>query len=166
VLKRMRRRYTPDEYRAAVETLRRFMPDCAVTTDIIVGFPGETEAEFEETVAFAREVRLARIHVFPYSRRKGTLADAMEDQVDEAVKHRRAKALIEVGNQLEADLVQGSIGTVQPVLFEREVGDGLCEGYTGQYVRVRARATPGSLVPVRLERAEGTVAYGTMENEE
>ena len=161
VLRRMRRRYTPEEYRRACETLRRFMPDCAVTTDVIVGFPGETEAEFQETLDFVRAVRLARIHVFPYSRRKGTVADAMEGHVPEAVKHERARALIEVGNRLEAEFVQGLVGTVQQVLFEQPAGEGLAEGYTSQYVRVRAGAGPGELKSVRIERAEGTTAFGS-----
>ena len=163
VLKRMHRRYTPEEYRSSVEALRRYMPDCAVTTDVIAGFPGETEAEFQETMDFIRDVKLSRIHVFPYSRRTGTLADRMPDQVPEEVKHARAKKLIELGNQLERDFVSSMIGSVQSVLFERSVGgadSGLSEGYTGQYIRVRARANPGDIMPVRLIRAEGTLALG------
>ena len=162
VLKRMRRRYTPEEYRSAVETLRRYMPDCAVTTDVIAGFPGETEAEFQETLDFVQEIRLARIHVFPYSRRKGTLADAMPDQVDEALRRARAKKLIALGNQLEARFVQGLVGTCQQVLFEQPAGEGMSEGYTGQYVRVRAVARPGELCRVRIDGAEGTLAHGTI----
>lgn len=162
VLRRMHRRYTPEEYLRAVETLRRYMPDCAVTTDIIVGFPGETDAEFDETLAFAEQARLARIHVFPYSRRTGTVADRMEGQVDEAVKKARARQLIELGNRLERRFVSGLIGMVQEVLFEVDAGEGLCEGYTGQYVRVRAAAEPGQIARVRLERADGTLALGTI----
>ena len=160
VLKRMHRRYTPEEYLAAAQTLRRYMPDCAVTTDIIVGFPGETEAEFAETLAFAEEAGLARIHVFPYSRRTGTVADRMDGQVDEAVKRDRARRLIELGNQLERRFVSQLLGSVQEVLFETPAGDGLAEGYTGQYVRVRAKAQPGRIARVRLERADGTLALG------
>ena len=159
VLRRMRRRYTPDEYREAVELLRQYMPDCAVTTDVIAGFPGETEAEFQETSDFIRAMRLSRVHVFPYSRRSGTVADAMPDQVPEAVKKERARKLIEIGNKLERDYVSSMIGTVQQVLFEQCVGD-LAEGYTGQYIRVRAEAEPGEIRAVRLVRAEGTLAVG------
>ena len=162
VLKRMRRRYTPEEYLAALETLRRHMPDCAVTTDIIVGFPGETEAEFEQTLAFAEAARLARVHVFPYSRRGGTAADRMEGQVDEAVKRDRARRLIELGSRLERRFVSGLIGSTQDVLFEQGVGGGMSEGYTGQYVRVRAMAEPGQIARVRLDRADGTLALGTV----
>ena len=163
VLKRMRRRYTPEEYRAAVDTLRRYMPDCAVTTDVIAGFPGETEAEFQETADFIQSVRLARVHVFPYSRRSGTVADAMPDQVPEALKRERARQLIAIGNRLERDYVSSMLGTVQPVLFEQPAGDpeqGFAEGYTGQYIRVRAKAAPGELANVRLIRAEDTLAFG------
>ncbi len=162
VLKRMHRRYSPEEYLAAADTLRKYMPDCAVTTDIIVGFPGETEAEFSETLAFAEQAKLARIHVFPYSRRTGTVADRMDGQVDEAVKKDRARRLIALGNQLERRFVSELLGTTQEVLFETSAGGGLAEGYTGQYVRVRAKAEPGQIARVRLERADGTLAMGTI----
>ena len=166
VLERMRRRYTPDEYRRAVALLRAYMPDCAVTTDVIAGFPGETEAEFRETMDFVESLRLARIHVFPYSRRKGTLADAMPGQLDEATKRARARELIELGNRLERRFVSGLIGTVQQVLFEQDAGGGLAEGYTGQYVRVRAKGAPGEIAPVRIVAAEDTLAFGAREPEE
>ena len=160
VLKRMHRRYTSEEYYAACETLRRFMPDCAITTDVIAGFPGETEAEFAETLAFVEKVGFARIHAFPYSRRSGTLADRMPDQVDEGKKHKRTNQLIELGNKLEENFVKGLIGSVQSVLFEQAAGDGLAEGYTGQYVRVRAQAQPNSIHSVRIVRTEGALAFG------
>ena len=167
VLKRMRRRYTPEEYLRAVENLREYMPDCALTTDVIAGFPGETEREFQETLDFIRAARLARIHVFPYSRRAGTVADALPDHVPEDVKHARAKKLIEAGNLLEREYVSGMIGTVQSVLFEQPAGEpgcGMAEGYTGQYIRVRAKAEPGTIRAVRLMSAEGTLALGEVIN--
>ena len=160
VLQRMHRRYTSQEYYAACETLRRHMPDCAITTDVIAGFPGETEAEFAETLAFVEKVGFARIHAFPYSRRSGTLADRMPDQVDEGKKHIRTNQLIELGNKLEENFVKGLIGSVQSVLFEQAAGDGLAEGYTGQYVRVRAQAQPNSIHSVRIVRTEGALAFG------
>ena len=163
VLKRMRRRYTPDEYMAAVEMIRRFMPDAAITTDVIAGFPGETEAEHAETLAFVEKVGFARIHVFPYSRRSGTLADKMPDQVPEDVKHRRAQELIALGNKLEEAYVQNMVGSAREVLFERMAKDGLCEGYTGEYVRVRAEAQPNEIVRVRLTRREGALVFGDID---
>ena len=160
VLKRMNRRYTPEEYFTACETLRRFMPDCAITTDVIAGFPGETEEEFQETMAFVEKVGFARIHVFPYSRRQGTAADRMDGQVPEHVKRERTQKLIALGNKLEARYVSYMTGTIQKVLFEQSVGDGFAEGYTGQYVRVRAKAEPNSFKDVRIVRADGTLAIG------
>ncbi|MBQ3424366.1 MAG: tRNA (N(6)-L-threonylcarbamoyladenosine(37)-C(2))-methylthiotransferase MtaB [Clostridia bacterium] len=162
VLARMHRRYTPEAYARAVGTLRRAMPDCALTTDVIVGFPGETEEEFRQTMAFVSDLGLSRIHVFPYSRRSGTLADGMPDQVEAAVKHRRAGELIALGNRLERDFVNSLVGTVQQVLFERAAGPGISEGYTGQYVRVRAAAEPGTIARVHLDSADGTLAAGTV----
>ena len=166
VLRRMRRRYTPEEFAAAADTLRRFMPDCAITTDVIAGFPGETEAEFNETLEFIRRVHLARVHVFPYSRRAGTAADAMEGHLPEEVKHERARKLIEAGNRLERDFVSKQKGTVQSVLFEQAAGAGMAEGYTSQYVRVRARAMPGDLKPVRITGVRDTLALGEVLDEE
>ena len=160
VLQRMKRRYTSEEYYAACCTLRRYMPDCAITTDVIAGFPGETEQEFRETMAFVEKVGFARIHAFPYSRRSGTVADRMPDQLDEGTKHVRTNQLIALGNKLEENFVKGLEGSVQSVLFEEPAGDGLAEGYTGQYVRVRAQAEPGSIRDVRILRSEGTLAYG------
>ena len=162
VLKRMHRRYTAEEYYEACCILRRHMPDCAITTDVIAGFPGETEAEFAETMAFVEKVGFARIHAFPYSHRTGTVADRMEGQLSETEKHNRTNQLIELGNKLEESFVQQQRGTVQSVLFERTCDDGLCEGYTGAYVRVRAAAAPGSIENVYIDRAEGAIAYGTI----
>ena len=160
VLQRMKRRYTAEEYYRACCTLRRYMPDCAITTDIILGFPGETQQEYQETLAFVEKVGFARIHAFPYSRRKGTVADRMEGQVDENTKHLRTNQLIELGNKLEEKFVQELIGSVQSVLFEVEAENGMAEGYTGQYVRVRAQARPGEIRPVRITGVQGTLAYG------
>ena len=160
VLERMRRRYTPEEYLAACELLRKHMPDCAITTDVIAGFPGETEAEFRETMAFVEKVGFARIHAFPYSRRSGTVADCMPDQIDEGTKHARTNELIGLGNKLEEEFVKGLIGSVQSVLFEAEAGENLAEGYTGQYVRVRAAAEPGSIHRVRITGAVDKLAHG------
>jgi len=160
VLKRMHRRYTPEEYYAACENLRRYMPECAMTTDVIAGFPGETEEEFAETMSFVEKVHFARIHVFPYSRRSGTVADRMEGQVPENVKRERAQKLIELGNKLEEEYVLSTVGTVQRVLFEQSAGEGLAEGYTGCYVRVRAKAEPNTFGCVRIERVEDTLAIG------
>ena len=160
VLRRMRRRYTPAEYAEAVALLRKSFPGCGVTTDVLTGFPGETEEEALETERFVERIAFSRIHVFPYSRRAGTLADRMPGQVPEAVKHERARRLIALGNKLERAFVSKMVGTEEDVLFETIGADGLCEGYTGNYVRVSAPGEPGDLRRVRITAAEGKAAVG------
>ena len=110
VLSRMNRRYTTAEYRDAVERIRACMPDAAITTDIIAGFVGETEEEHKETMRFVEEIGFARIHVFPYSRRKGTKADAMEGHLPRALKEARTRELIALGERLEADFIDRQLG--------------------------------------------------------
>lgn len=161
VLRRMRRRYTPEQYLRAARRLQEAYPHCAITTDVLTGFPGESEEEARETEEFLRLVGFARIHVFPYSRRAGTQADQLPGQVSEPVKQERCARLIAIGNQLEEAFVQTLVGTSQQVLFETAGADGLAEGYTPQYVRVRAQAAPGELSPVALQRVQGTVLYGS-----
>ncbi len=160
VLRRMNRRYTPEDYLAACENLRRFFPGCAVTTDVIVGFPGETEEEFTKTLSFVRQARLARLHVFPYSRRSGTAADKLKGQVSEDVKKDRAERLIRLGEELEEQYCLDSVGQTRPVLFEACTEDGLCEGYTDTYVRVRAAALPGDIRDVLITEAKQTLCLG------
>ena len=160
VLARMKRRYTAQEYLRAVELLRQYLPGCALTTDVLCGFPGETDEEAAETLRFVEKAAFARIHVFPYSRRSGTLADRMPNQVPQAVKNRRAQELIALGNKLEASYAKELIGQDAEVLFEQPAGDGLCEGYTKTYVRVRAQAQPGELKTVRIVRADGALLFG------
>ena len=159
VLARMRRRYTAQEYLRAVELLRQYMPGCALTTDVLCGFPGETDEEAAETLRFVERVAFARIHVFPYSRRSGTLANRMPNQVPQAVKNSRARELIALGNKLEASYAKELIGQDAEVLFEQPAGDGLCEGYTRTYVRVRAQAQPGEMKTVRIARADGALLF-------
>ena len=166
VLKRMHRRYTADEYRQAADTLRVYFENPAITTDVIAGFPGETDEEHAETEAFLRKIGFARIHVFPYSRRSGTVADRLPGQVPEKVKKIRANKLIEIGNQLEIAYVQSLKGAEKEVLFETASPDGGAEGYTREYVRVRADARPGEIRRVRIGETQGTLAVGTILSEE
>ena len=155
VLKRMNRRYDTAGYEKAVSVLRRYMPDCAVTTDVIAGFVGETEEEHLETCAFVRKIGFARMHVFPYSRRKGTAADRMEGHLERSVKERRALELIAIGKEMEEAFVESLTGTEQTVLIE---DDGT--GYTGNYVRVRCAGREGDLVRVRITGRDRTLALG------
>ena len=163
VLSRMKRRYTTAEFREAAAKLRACLPGCALTTDVLTGFPGETDAEAEETLAFVESIGFARIHVFPYSRRAGTLADRMGAQVPQAVKRDRAAKLIALGNKLAASYAKEMIGAVREVLFEEEN-----EGYTPEYVRVRVDGAgePGSIRRVLIGRTEDELAFGRVLQDE
>jgi tRNA A37 methylthiotransferase MiaB len=133
----MNRGYTPGDYRESVRLLRRAFPDAAVTTDVIVGFPGESEAEFLETLVFCRETAFSRIHVFPYSRREGTRASALPGQLDPAVKRERGGRLIALADELALMYHRRFLGGVVTVLVER-VSNGGFDGVTGDYIKVRA----------------------------
>ena len=138
-LRRMNRHYTSQDYLQRVELLRKYFDHPAVTTDIIVGFPGETQEEFETTCAFAKEVGFAQIHVFKYSRRQGTVADAMTDQVDEQIKGKRSDALLAIEAQLEKAYHDRFMGQTEKVLVEEAVMLGKEKyliGYNERYVRV------------------------------
>ena len=146
-LQRMGRRYDTTHYLAAVEEIRRRFPLAAITTDLIVGFPGETGEDFAASAAFARQVGFARIHVFPYSKRPGTRAAQMPDQVPQEEKKRRAAELIALGEELRGNFLARMTGTTQEVLFEEGGPEGQT-GYTGNYTPVRVLA---------LERLQGQV---------
>ena len=139
VLKRMNRHYTAEEYAESAKTLRRYFDHPAITTDIIVGFPGETEEEFEETLAFAKRVGFYEAHVFKYSRRSGTVADRMDGQITEAVKNARSKRLIALADELSHVYRASFLGKQLEFLAEEEAEyDGVryVTGYTEEYVRV------------------------------
>ena len=140
ILKRMNRKYTTVEVREIIERLRRYYDDVMLTTDIIVGFPGETEEEFETTYQFLKEVKLYKMHVFQYSPRKGTRAAVMPDQIDGNIKEARSKKLIELSNENQKMYNQQLVGQEVEVLFEdKEVEDGITyfRGHTQNYVLVK-----------------------------
>ena len=139
VLKRMNRKYDTARYYESVRLLNEYFPGCAVTTDLIVGFPGESEASFEESLAFIRKCGLTKVHIFPYSRREGTPADKMPDQVPKAVKEARAARAAAVAAELEDAFHSALIGTVQEVLFEQPE-DGLYAGHAPNYAKVYVRS--------------------------
>lgn len=147
-LKRMNRKYTTKEYEAAVQNLRKSLSNPAITTDIIVGFPGETEEEFEETLAFAEKIGFYRIHIFKYSRRKGTVADRMEGQIGEREKAARSDRLKEVEKCLEEKYCQSFFGREDELLVEEELtADGVTyvTGHTKHYMRLAAAGTIGEI---------------------
>lgn len=136
VLKRMNRKYTTADYIKSVEDLRALWPDVAITTDIIVGFPGETDEEFEETIAFVEKVKLSQIHIFPFSPREGTPAAKMKEQIAPAVKEKREKALAAKEKALRLAYMEQFLGQEMEVLFEKHQ-EGKVSGYTSNYLRVQ-----------------------------
>jgi threonylcarbamoyladenosine tRNA methylthiotransferase MtaB len=136
VLERMNRKYTAEQYKKNVELIRKYMPNAGITTDIIVGFPGETDEEFKETLEFVKAIRFSRIHVFKYSVREGTKAAEMTNQVDDVVKSERSKVLIELGEEISNEFMEKFIGENVSVLVETEKKENLFEGYTTNYLKV------------------------------
>ena len=167
VLKRMRRRYNTDQYLHGVENLRHEFPHAAFTTDILTGFPGETEAEFEETRKMIEEVGFARIHVFPYSPRPDTPAASMPGQLSSSEKERRARELISLGMRISRSYLETWIG-LESTLIPEEKTAGCWEGYTPEYIRVRLRecdcCRPGIPVRVRLLNADPRAVSGMIIN--
>ena len=142
-LKRMNRRYTAEEYFGKAELLRKYFPGCAITTDVIVGFPGETEEEFMQTKAFLEKVNFFEMHIFKYSRRKGTKADAMPDQIPEEIKTERSNILLALEQQQSKAYRATFIGRRVKVLLEEEKeigGKTYWLGHTGEYVKVAVPA--------------------------
>ena len=135
VLRRMKRKYDTARYLQSVELLNRYFPGCAVTTDMIVAFPGETEEEFRQSLAFIQKCRFADMHIFPYSRRPGTPADKMPGQHPNAVKEDRSRRAIAVAEEMSLAYRAAMIGTKQQVLFEEEQ-DGLFAGHAPNYMKI------------------------------
>ena len=155
-LRRMNRHYTTAEYRQIVGDLRNAFPNCAVTTDIMVGFAGETEEEFAKSLAFAKEIAFAKVHVFAYSRRPGTRAYDMPGQVPNREKERRSREMIAATLETQRAFFAAQTGRVEEVLFEQERDRNVYEGYTRNYTPVRvASAAPlqGQIRQVRLTQA-------------
>ena len=162
-LKAMNRKYDAAAFFAVTERLRRCFPGCALTTDLIVGFPGETEEDQAETLAFIERCGFADMHIFPYSRRPGTPADRLPDQIDRATKARRARQAQAVCDRMRAAFLAQSVGQVLPVLFETEE-DGLCTGHSDTYlpVSVPGTALRGLVKSVKITGVEGEKLVGTV----
>ncbi len=165
VLRAMRRRYNPDQFRRAVARVRAAIPDCSITTDVIVGFPGETEADFAETLALCRELAFTKIHAFPYSERAGTEAAGMRDQVRPEVKKERMARLLALSNELAHAYHQHFVGRTMDVLWEDREPDGRWSGLTDNYLRVLATTNDdlhNRVLPTRLLRAESAYLDGAI----
>lgn len=154
VLARMKRKYNTKMFYEKLELLRKYFPDCEITTDIIVGFPGETEEEFRETLAFAEKCRFLYIHIFPYSDRKGTVASSMPGKLSLEEKTRRCAILSEKMLEIRRDILSGYIGRKMPVLCE-QAKNGLVHGYTPNFIETRFEknnAKPNDIVYVELSQ--------------
>ena len=166
-LKRMNRHYTTYEYKMVVENLREAFEDVSITTDIIVGFPGETDDEFQRTYEFLSQIKLAKMHVFKYSPRRGTKAAEMKEQVKESIKEERSHKLIELDKRLEEEFVNKFIGKTMDVLFE-EFNEGYYWGYTKNYIRVGVennKDLSGQIINVKILESRENKAIGKVETE-
>ena len=162
-LKRMNRKYDTARYDESVELLRAYFPDPGITTDLIVGFPGETEDEFAQTLAFLERCSFSAMHVFPYSKRPGTPASAMPDQVPKGEREERARRAVALAAQMERRWLESQTGKTLPVLFEEE-RDGRWQGHAPNYALVRAagEGLHNRLLNVKITGAEGEALSGVL----
>lgn len=158
-LRRMNRKYTAADYKRAVNTLRRFMPDVSLTTDVIVGFPGESKEEFQETYEFLKDIKLNKMHIFKYSKRTGTKAATMPFQVDGNLKEERSKQLLDLSSILEKEFMEKFVGRDMMVLYEESHGEkeNHYVGYTENYIKVVTESCEdlsGKIVKTHLTSVE------------
>lgn len=167
-LKRMNRRYTADEYEEIVKVLRDNLKDVSITTDVIVGFPGETEEEFNETYEFLKRNKLTKTHIFKFSPRTGTKAHDMENQIDGKIKEERSKKLIALNKINERKFTKSLVGRTMDVLIEQEVKgeEGIYEGYTRNYVKVHVKGISekeiGKIINVKILEEKGDYSIGNV----
>ncbi|MBP1564540.1 MAG: tRNA (N(6)-L-threonylcarbamoyladenosine(37)-C(2))-methylthiotransferase MtaB [Oscillospiraceae bacterium] len=138
-LRNMNRKYTGAEYEQLVEKIREKFDSPSITTDIMVGFPGETDEDFEESLNFVKKIGFSKIHVFPYSVREGTKAASMPDQIDGGTKTKRAMIMSKLGEELEADFLKKQVGKTFPILFEKENCTDFHQGYSPNYTLVKIK---------------------------
>jgi len=165
VLSRMNRHYSISDYQEAVSLIRALVPEAAITTDIIVGFPGETEAEFEQGYNICRQIEFARIHVFPYSPRQGTEAARLSHQVGAEVKKQRSQRMLALAREGARNFSRRFLGRVMPVLWEKQ-SDGIWSGHTDNYIRVYSRSDEdltNKLLPLKLVEIYKDGVWGEIE---
>ncbi len=162
-LKAMNRKYDTARFYEAMQLLRSYFPDCGMTCDVIVGFPGETEAHQEETLAFLEKARFSDAHIFPYSRRPGTPADKMDGQIDRAVKAKRSKQARAVVAETRRAFLESMVGKTLPVLFETQEGE-LWQGHSDNYLEVRAggESLRGTVQNVRINAVSDGILVGNV----
>jgi len=165
VLKRMNRKYDKKYFIEKIEKIRKIRPDMSVTTDVITGFPGETEEEFKETIETIKKVEFTKLHVFPYSRRKGTVADEMENQIDEKIKKERVKILMTLSKELEIKYMEKFIDK-EVVFIPEIIKDEYLIGHTGNYLNVKIKGEEnliGENVKIKLKYVEYPYIIGCKE---
>lgn len=162
VLDRMHRGYSSKDYKTEIDNIRKYFKYAGITTDVMTGFPGETEKEFEQTCQFVKEVGFSRLHVFPYSVREGTKAAKMEGQIAASIKKARASRLIEIGHELERDFTQKNLGLINNVLYE-QINSDIIQGYSTNYIRVYSKGDKEDLykvIPTKLTEIKDNICYG------
>ena len=164
-LKRMNRRYTTKEYKDIVDKLRSAIPNVAITTDVIVGFPGETEEEFEQTYNFLKDIELSQMHIFKYSPRKGTKAADMDNQVSPQIKHERSEKLLQLNKENFEKFASKSLGKEFEVLFEQNVGENKYEGLTPNYLKTIVTSNEdisGKILKVKITEVKDEYVEGIL----
>lgn len=162
-LKRMNRKYTAEEYEKSVDLLRKYFDNPAIATDIMVGFPGESDEEFIESLAFAEKIHFADAHVFAYSNRKGTKADKFENQIDGRIKEKRSKILTECIKKMHGEYIDALKNTTAEVLFEKRQHDGMFEGHMTNYTKVHVKSEndiSNQILKVKITGTGDGIAYG------
>ena len=164
ILRRMKRHYSTSDYQQVVSMIRALVPEVAITTDVIVGFPGETYKEFEESLNFCQQMGFARIHVFQYSPRQETQAARMPNQIGDKVKKQRSEQILALAGESAQHFHQQSLGKTMTVLWEKQSDDGIWSGHTDNYIKVYTKSNEdltNKLLPVKLVEAYKDGAWGS-----
>ncbi len=164
-LARLNRKYNTWDCKTVVENIRKYIPETAITTDIMVGFPGETDEEFEKSVEFLNDICFAESHVFAYSNRKGTKADKLPNQVTKEIKNKRAAIMAAAADRYRQSFLSNFVGRTVSVLFEREIADGIYEGHTSNYITVHAKSENDlshTYADVTIDDIQDGIANGTI----
>ena len=161
ILKLMDRKYDLKFYKDRIEKIRKMIKDISITTDLIVGFPNENEKDMEDTLKFIKEIKFTKIHTFPYSKREGTKAASMENQIDETIKRKRVKTVLELSDQLEQDFYQSKLNETEEVIIE-QTKDGKSYGYTSNYIKVEINSPlrPNEVISVKINKVNNKKVTG------
>jgi threonylcarbamoyladenosine tRNA methylthiotransferase MtaB len=168
VLQRMRRSYSLDQYQRTINLIRDQIPEVAITTDIMVGFPGESDEEFEQSYSFCQQAGFANIHVFPFSPRPETAAARMPKQIKDKTKQERNQRMLELSRSCRRDFCEQFLGQIMSVLWEQETspGSGIYSGLTGNYIRVFVRSQKplsNEITPVKLVEFRNQGIWGELD---